>query len=130
MARTPEEVEVVEVLAHVIPAGMAGVVVDDAVRRRELVGRMREAGDHHDRHLAGPGEPGETAGETDEEIRVLDEVDAFLERDVAGEVLGAVGDVVPVQADAVQRRAGRAAMDFRGRSMSGRDVPVCVVIHA
>ena len=43
MARAPQEVEMVEVLPHVIPAGMAGMVVDDAVRRMELVGGMREA---------------------------------------------------------------------------------------
>ena len=62
VAGAPEEVEMVEILPHVVPAGMAGVVVDDTVRRRELVGRMREAGDHHHGHFASPGEPGETAG--------------------------------------------------------------------
>ena len=55
VTRTPEEVVVVEIDAHVVPAGVAGVVVDDAVGRGEFVGRMCEAGDHDDRDFASPG---------------------------------------------------------------------------
>ena len=73
------------------------MIVDDPVRSMELVGRMGESGDHHHRHLAAPGDPGQAAGQTDEEIGVLDQIDALLKRDVAGEVLGSIGDVIPVQ---------------------------------
>ena len=41
--RTPQKVEMVEILAHVVPAGMACVVVDDAVWCVELVGGVSEA---------------------------------------------------------------------------------------
>ena len=57
VAGAPEEIEMVEILPHVVPAGMARVVVDDAVRRVELVRGMREAADHHNRHLAAPCDP-------------------------------------------------------------------------
>src|SRR4051812_8720065 len=47
VTRAPQEIVVVEAVARVVPAAVAGVIVDDPVRRRELVGRMREAADHH-----------------------------------------------------------------------------------
>jgi len=37
MARTPQEIVVVEAVVRVVPAAVAGVVVDDPVGRRELV---------------------------------------------------------------------------------------------
>ena len=69
VAGAPEEVEMVEILPHVVPAGMACVVVDDAIRRVELVRGMREAADHHNRHLAAPCDPRQAAGEADEKVR-------------------------------------------------------------
>ena len=91
----------VEVDAHVVPAGMAGMVVDDTVRRGELVCRMRETGDHHHRDLATPCEPAQAGTQTDEEIGVLDEVDPLLKRQGSGEVLRPPGDVIPDQSGAV-----------------------------
>lgn len=58
MARAPEEVLVVEAQSRVVPAGIAGVVVDDPVGREEFGRRMRKAGDHHDFRARRPGEPG------------------------------------------------------------------------
>ena len=101
MAGAPEEVEMVEILPHVVPAGMARVVVDDAVRRVELVRGMREAADHHNRHIAAPCDPRQAAGETDEKVRVFNQIDALLQRDVAREILRAPRDVVPVEARAM-----------------------------
>lgn len=101
VAGTPEEIEVVEVLAHIVPAAVAGVVVDDPVGRVELVGGMGEPRDHHDRHLAAPGHPRQPAGKPDEEVGVLDEIHPLLQGAVPREVLRAVGDVVPVQPHAV-----------------------------
>lgn len=57
VARTPEEIEMVEVFAHVIPAAVAGVVVDDTVGSGKFVGGMGEAGNHDDRDTASPGQP-------------------------------------------------------------------------
>ena len=42
VARTPEEILVIELEGRVIPAGIAGVPVDDPIGRGELVIRMRE----------------------------------------------------------------------------------------
>src|SRR3954452_13390464 len=43
MARAPQEIVVVEAVARVVPAAIAGVIIDDPVGRRELVGRRGEA---------------------------------------------------------------------------------------
>ena len=76
---------------------MAGVVVDDTVRGFKFVGGMGEAGNHHHRHLAAPGKPAEAGAETDEKVCILNKIDPFLQRDISGEVFGAVGDEVPVE---------------------------------
>ncbi len=91
----------VEILPHVVPAGVAGVVIDDTVRRVEFVRGMRETADHHDRNLAPPCDPRQAAGEADEEVRVFYEIYAFLQRDVAREILRAPWDVVPMEPRAV-----------------------------
>ena len=43
VARAPQEILVVEAVRGVVPAAVAGVIVDHPVGRRELVGRMGEA---------------------------------------------------------------------------------------
>src|SRR5262249_2030245 len=68
VARAPQEVLVVEAMARIVPAAVAGVEVDDAVGRSKLICRVREAGDHHDRNAGRPGEPRQPAGEPDEEF--------------------------------------------------------------
>ena len=92
VARAPQKIAVIEAMAHVVPAAVAGVLVDDAVRRIEFVGRVGEARDHHHRRAGRPGEPGQAAGEADEEFGVLDPARALGQRLVAGLVLGAVRD--------------------------------------
>ena len=42
VARTPQEVKVVEVNTHIVPAAVAGVVIDDTVRSFKFIGRMGE----------------------------------------------------------------------------------------
>ena len=42
VTRTPEEIEVIEVLAHVVPAGVAGVIIDHPVRCGKFIRRMRK----------------------------------------------------------------------------------------
>ena len=57
VTRTPHEILMIELHAHIVPAAVARVIVDDAVRRVEFVGGMREAADHHDRRIHRPCEP-------------------------------------------------------------------------
>ena len=76
---TPQEVEVVEVQPHIVPAAVAGMIIDHTIRRFKFVGRVGEAGDHHHRHFAAPGKPAQTAAQADEEIRILDEIDPVLQ---------------------------------------------------
>ena len=61
MARAPQVVEMVEVFAHVVPASVTCVVVDDPVRGEELVFSFGETGNQHDRHPAAPRQPRKTA---------------------------------------------------------------------
>ena len=61
--------------------------VDHAVRRRELVVWMRGAADQHNRATGGPGEPGQTTAEADEEVGMAQPARAFRQRTVAGFVL-------------------------------------------
>src|SRR4051812_15921406 len=48
MTRAPQEIMMVEAVVRVVPAAVAGMVVDDPVGGRELVGRRGEAADEHD----------------------------------------------------------------------------------
>ncbi len=101
VAGAPEEVEVVEILPHVVPAGVAGVVIDDTVWRMEFIRGMCETADHHQRDLAAPRHPRQAAGQADEEVCVLYQIDTFLQRDVAREILRSPWDVVPMKSRAV-----------------------------
>src|ERR1700722_1790169 len=97
MARAPEEVLVIESQRRIVPAGVAGVVVDDPPGRLELGRRMGEAADQDDLRARRPSEPREAARQPDQEIRVPDPAHAFLQRE-ASAVLGAVGDLGPREA--------------------------------
>src|SRR5690348_16654577 len=66
MARTPEEILVVEPVPRIVPATVAGVPVDHPIRGCELVGRMCESADQHHRTTRRPGEPRQTGGEAHE----------------------------------------------------------------
>ncbi len=79
------------------------MVIDDAIGRCEFIGRMGESGNHHHRNTAGPGQPGQTAGKTDKGFGMAQPAHALGQRPVAGEVLGAVRDVVPDDPLAVGR---------------------------
>ena len=91
----------VEVKPHVIPAAVAGVIINHAVRRRKFIRRMREPGNHHHRHLAPPRQPAQSRTQPDEEVRVLDEVDPLLQRFVPRLVLHSPRHVIPDQTRAV-----------------------------
>jgi len=62
MAGAPHEVIVLEALSGVIPATIAGVPVNHAKRCGELVDRVSEARDQHDRRAHSPSHPGQAAG--------------------------------------------------------------------
>ena len=59
---TPQEVEVVKIQPHIVPTTVAGVIIDHAVRRFKLIGRVGEAGNHDHRHFAAPCQPAQAAG--------------------------------------------------------------------
>jgi len=61
MARTPEEIVVVKFVRRVIPAAVAGVIVDDAVRGVKFVCRMGQPADHHYWRPDPPSQPSEPA---------------------------------------------------------------------
>lgn len=80
MPGAPQEVVMVKPLRGVIPAGVAGMPVNDAVRRFKLIGGMCEAGDHHDLGARSPGQPGQTGTEADKRIRMLQPAGALGQR--------------------------------------------------
>ena len=57
VARAPQEIVMVEAVMRIVPAAIANVIIDDAIRRLEFVDGMRKAGDHHNRRAGCPGEP-------------------------------------------------------------------------
>lgn len=61
MARAGEEVVAIEIGERVVPAAVAGVIIDDPVRGREFVAGMSESGDHNNRRSHRPGEPRQAA---------------------------------------------------------------------
>src|ERR1700730_8069751 len=95
VTRTIHEILVVEAVPHIVPARIAGMVVDHPVGRLKLVGRMGEAADQHHRLAHRPGEPGQAAGEPDEKLGVPEPARAFLQRAIARLVLGPGWDAVP-----------------------------------
>ena len=103
VAGAPQEIVVIEAALRVVPAAIAGVVVDHPIGRGELVRRVGEATDHDHRCSHRPGEPGEPARQTDEEIGVAKPARPFRERPVAGLVLDTVRDLVPHDARAMKR---------------------------
>ena len=77
------------------------MIVDHAIGRIKFSRRMTETADHHNRCAGAPGEPGKAARQSDKEIGVLDPASTFGQRPVAGLILGAMRDVVPNDAGAV-----------------------------
>ena len=61
VTRTPEEVLMIEAVPYIVPAAIAGVIVDHAERCCKFVGCMREAADHHHWSTGRPREPREPA---------------------------------------------------------------------
>src|ERR1700733_1374720 len=90
VARAPEEILMVEPKPGIVPTTVAGMIIDHSVRRFELVGRVRETGNHHDRRAAGPGEPGKSAGKADKKRGMLEQAETLGQRFVAGVVFRAV----------------------------------------
>ena len=60
----------IEAQQRIVPAAVARVIVDDAIGRREFVGRVAEAADHDGRGTGGPGQPRKPARQADKEIGV------------------------------------------------------------
>src|SRR5574344_2768212 len=77
-ARTPEKIEVVEIATHIVPAAVTDAGILNAVRRFKLVDGIGEAGNENHRNAAAPCQPAQSAGQSDEHVRVLDEVDSLL----------------------------------------------------
>jgi hypothetical protein len=61
MTWTPQKILVVEAMRRIVPAAVAGVIVDHPIGRGEFIERMREAGDHHHRNAHRPGQPRQAA---------------------------------------------------------------------
>ena len=61
MPGAPHEVIMLETFGRIVPAAVARMPVDDAVRRREFVGRVSEAADQDRRDPDGMGPPGQSA---------------------------------------------------------------------
>ena len=57
MTRTPEKILMVETTGRVMPAGVAGMPVDDAPRCVKLVCRMSKARNHHNSAVCRPRQP-------------------------------------------------------------------------
>ena len=103
MARTPQKVLVIETMPRVVPAAVAGMPVDHPVRRREFVGRMREATDQHHRTACRPRQPRQPAAQPDETRRMPQPARPLGQWPVARLILHAVREVGPHQAAAVCR---------------------------
>lgn len=93
--RAPEEVVAVEVLVDVIPAPHAPMGVVYPVGGLEFADGQCKTADEDDGHFTTPCEPCQPTAQSDEEIGMFYQLDAFLEWDVAGEVFSAMGDMVP-----------------------------------
>ena len=54
VARAPQEIVMIESMPHIVPATIAGVVIDHPKRSCKFVGRMGKAADHHNRRADRP----------------------------------------------------------------------------
>lgn len=93
--RAPEEVVAVEVLVDVVPAPHASMGVVYPVWCLEFADGQGEAADEDDGYFATPCQPCQSTAQTDEEVGMFNQLDTFLEWDVAGEVFCPMGDMVP-----------------------------------
>ena len=93
----------VEIAPHIIPAAVTDAGILDSVRRFKLVDWIGEAGNKDHRNAAAPRQPAQTAGKSDEHIGVLDEVDSFLQRQIASEIFRPKWNVIPSVIRAVLR---------------------------
>ena len=66
---------------------MTGIVIDDPVRRVKLGIRQGKAADHHNRDVTRPRQPGQSRRKANKKISVFEQVNALLQRQVAGKVL-------------------------------------------
>lgn len=95
VARAPEKIFVVKVLVRAVPAAAAAVAAEHPLGGIKFGVWQAETADEHHRYLCRPGKPGEAAGQTNKEAGVPEQVDPRLQRQRAGKVLGAPGNVVP-----------------------------------
>lgn len=92
--RAPQEVMVVKIKVHIVPARITSLVIDHPVRCIKLGARMRETTDKNDRNSATPRQPGQPTSKPNEEISVLDQVDALLQRKRTCEVFATIRHAV------------------------------------
>src|ERR1700733_6060634 len=101
MPRTPEKILMVEAMAWIVPARVAGVPVDHPIWCRKFVARMREAADQHHRATDGPCEPRQARGKADKQWGVTQQAGQLDQRPVTGLVFRAMRDLGPHQAVAM-----------------------------
>ncbi|MGY3482156.1 hypothetical protein ACVW1C_000039 [Bradyrhizobium sp. USDA 4011] len=68
MPWTPQEILLVETHPRIVPATVARVKIDNAVRRYKCVGGMGEPTDHDDRRSRRPCKPRQAARQTNEKV--------------------------------------------------------------
>ena len=88
----------VKINAHVVPAGIAGMKVNNTVGSVKFVGWVGEAGNHDHWHVTAPSQPGKTTGNANKKVGILDEIDTFLQWQIAGKIFATVRDVIPNKA--------------------------------
>src|SRR5579862_5996045 len=98
VAWTPQEILVIEPVAHVIPAAVAGVIIDHTIGRIKFVRWVRESRNHHNRRSTRPGEPRKPARETNKKFGVLEPARTLGNRSIACLILCAMRQVIPNQA--------------------------------
>ncbi len=98
LPRTPGEVLVFKFDGAVGPAAVAHMIVDDPVGGVKFGQRQTETADQDHGPAHRPGQPGQAAGEADEKVGVIEQIHPLAEGQIAGKILGAVGDGVPAAA--------------------------------
>ena len=74
----PQEISVIEPVAHVVPTAVAGVIVDDPIGGRKFVRGVRKSADHHHRCPHRPGKPRQTARQADKQRGMFEPACASL----------------------------------------------------
>src|ERR1700683_1947324 len=98
VARAPQEILVIEPVANIIPATIAGMIIDHPIGCIKFVRRVRESRNHHDRRSTCPGEPRKPARETNKKLGVCKPTRTLSNRSITRLILCALRQVMPNQA--------------------------------